>query len=269
VPATEGALADRPTQLILDALGRAAADPGPLPLFSRPTAPGLFPRTAAARLAARRCLDEGYLRPARSETNGKPRELVEITDQGRSYLAGQLHPRQVLDDCVRALEARQSQLAELVQTARRLHEHLDGLKALIAAALPRLSRPAEPAAAAPDCGAELQAELERWHGGGAPDDCPLPELFRRLHRGWPALTVGAFHDVLRRLHAAGRVYLHPWTGPLYELPEPAFALLAGHEIAYYASLRAAEKKGTRTSYADLTNADRRGTDREEIINTGP
>ena len=70
-----------------------------------------------------------------------------------------------------------------------------------------------------------------------PRDCPLAELFRSLSTLEPAPTVGLFHDALRRLHADARIYLHPWTGPLYALPEPAVALLVGHEIAYYASLR--------------------------------
>jgi hypothetical protein len=51
------------------------------------------------------------------------------------------------------------------------------------------------------------------------------------------VTIGQFHDGLRRLHDGATIYLHPWTGPLYELPEPRFALLVGHEIAYYASSR--------------------------------
>ena len=68
------------------------------------------------------------------------------------------------------------------------------------------------------------------------DDCPLPELYRHLQGGCPNLTVGQYHDSLRRLSENGQVYLHPWTGPLYELPEPALALLVGHEVAYYASL---------------------------------
>jgi hypothetical protein len=42
---------------------------------------------------------------------------------------------------------------------------------------------------------------------------------------------------LRLLYDAGRIYLHPWTGPLYAVPEPTFALLVGHNVAYYASLR--------------------------------
>ena len=55
----------------------------------------------------------------------------------------------------------------------------------------------------------------------------------RIRRGSPL-----FRDTaLRRLHAEERIYLHPWTGPLCELPQPPLALLVGHEIAYYASAR--------------------------------
>jgi hypothetical protein len=52
-----------------------------------------------------------------------------------------------------------------------------------------------------------------------------------------SLTIGLFHDGLRGLCEAQCIYLHPWTGPLYDMPEPALALLVGHEIAYYASFR--------------------------------
>ncbi len=78
--------------------------------------------------------------------------------------------------------------------------------------------------------------LAEWaESAGASQDCPLPDLYRRLIAADSALTIGAFHDRLRQLNAARRVYLHPWTGPLYALPEPAMALLVGHEVAYYAS----------------------------------
>ena len=80
--------------------------------------------------------------------------------------------------------------------------------------------------------------LGRRQEAGASEDCPLPELFRHARQSSPGLTIGHFHDGLRRLHERGQVYLHPWTGPLYDLPEPAYALLVGHEIAYYASIRA-------------------------------
>src|SRR5207248_9424019 len=36
--------------------------------------------------------------------------------------------------------------------------------------------------------------LDRRKNGGAPGDCPLPELFAALSRQHPALSVSAFHD---------------------------------------------------------------------------
>jgi hypothetical protein len=83
----------------------------------------------------------------------------------------------------------------------------------------------------------IREQLAAWHAADALSDCPLPELYRRLRAETPRLTIGQFHDRLRRMHQDEHIYLHPWTGPLYALPEPAFALLVGHEIAYYASLR--------------------------------
>ena len=82
--------------------------------------------------------------------------------------------------------------------------------------------------------ADIKARLSEWHAaGGAQADCPLPELYRKLD----GVSIGQFHDALRQLHDDHQIYLHPWTGPLYALPEPALALLVGHEVAYYASIR--------------------------------
>ena len=82
--------------------------------------------------------------------------------------------------------------------------------------------------------------LRCWHESQPLGDCPLPELFRLLKAGAGRLTIGQFHDGLRSLLEKQVIYLHAWTGPLYEMPEPALALLAGHEIAYYVSLREIE-----------------------------
>ena len=64
----------------------------------------------------------------------------------------------------------------------------------------------------------------------------VPDLYRKLESA-NMVSVGSFHDALRQLHEDEQIYLHPWTGPLYALPEPAFALMVGHEVAYYASIR--------------------------------
>jgi hypothetical protein len=82
----------------------------------------------------------------------------------------------------------------------------------------------------------IKAVLSLLHArSSALEDSALPELYRAAQSCQPTLTIGQFHDGLRTLHARGQVRLHPWTGPLYELPEPSLALLVGHEIAYYAS----------------------------------
>jgi hypothetical protein len=98
----------------------------------------------------------------------------------------------------------------------------------------------EPQTKAVDPTAALLAYLDRWAASGASEDCPLPDLFRQSRTAIPSVTIGAFHDTLRKLQTAGEVYLHPWTGPLYDIPEPPYALLVGHEVAYYASRRLTE-----------------------------
>lgn len=87
---------------------------------------------------------------------------------------------------------------------------------------------------ATDLSPTLLAHLAGWPG---PTDCTLPELFRALAALSPAPSIGEFHDCLRQLHADGELSLHSWTGPLYAMPEPQYALLVGHGVAYYASLR--------------------------------
>ncbi len=238
-------MADRARQLLLDGLSRAAADPAGVPLFGGKSAPGLFAAGAAGRAAAQRCLDEGLLRVVRSEARGKaPLDVCAVTDKGLAYLLSQVSPKQVLEDFIRTLDARQAQAGELLRTARQMQAELDALKRTAEKVLEQLTPSAPPVAGANGSahGAEAWpgaalSYLARRQEAGAAEDCPLPELFRYARQTAPGLTIGHFHDGLRRLLDAGQIYLHPWTGPLYALPEPPYALLVGHEIAYYASKR--------------------------------
>jgi hypothetical protein len=233
-------MADRRTQLLLDGLGRAAADPTGVPLIGGKSSSGLFPATASGRAVAQRCKDEGLLRVVRTDSRGKvPLDVCILTDKGLAYLLSQSSPRQVVEDFIRALDARQAQTDELLTAARQMQTSLDALKQSAEKVLGQLLRPAAPAA-----GAIGSADgAESWPGAaleylaGRREDCPLPELFRHARLTAGGLMIGQFHDGLRRLLEAGHVYLHPWTGPLYALPEPPYALLVGHEIAYYASKR--------------------------------
>ena len=265
-------MADKSTTMILAALGRAAASPDGAPLFAARGAAGLFPTTAAGRQAAQRCKDEGWLRLLAAEYDAPPSlngsgdaavlvrkkikttpEICVLTGKGLTWLLGQTSPRQVLEDFVRALEARQAEAAELLAACggcrpastpsrpapKWCWSSCRGRSRGRAGRKPDGSFPAFPQQPPPSPSrpTPLPRRARRMASSGASEDCPLPELYRRPQTAVPGLTVGGFHDALRRLHDAGRIYLHPWTGPLHALPEPPFALLVGHEIAYYASLR--------------------------------
>jgi hypothetical protein len=243
-------MADKSTPLILEALGRAAAEPAGLPLHGGKGSPGLFAVSGTARQAAQRCMADGLLRVIRTEPRGKAdHEICALTEKGLAYLLDQLNPKQVLEDLVRVLEARAGQVSELVASARQTQAGFEALKGVTEKVLHRVQQnagratplPCDKHAAAAN-GSEtwipaVLAHLRNRGGCGALEDCPLPEVFRVAQQTAPALSIGHFHDGLRRLHSQHQLYLHPWTGPLPELPEPALALLVGHEIAYYASTR--------------------------------
>ncbi len=245
-------MVEKSSQIVLNALSRAVADPLGLQLYGTRSVPGLFPTTASGKLAAQRCQEEGFLQEVSNLAGERPAWAV--TERGLEHLLGHLSPRQVLEDFVRAVEARQAQLDDLVASARRLQATLDALKGTVDKVLPTLPAAARtgdgplaalfrsfvnPASPPTPTKADevVVQQLEHWKQSGASEDCPLPELFRRVGSACSGLSLGAFHDALRRLHDAGRVYLHPWPGPLYDVPEPPYALLVGHVVAYYASTR--------------------------------
>ena len=240
-------MADKATQLILDALTRAATEPAGLPLHARKADPGLFPSTVLAKTAADRAKTEGLL----EIVEAGQREIARLTDKGMQFLVSRASPRDVLRDFVRLLEERQAAVTEFARSANEMAASLSSMRAIAEAVLPRienhtatngkmmngvLTTPRSSSIPTTDhLIADIKARLSEWHAAAdASQDCPLSDLYRRLES---ETTVGLFHDALRQLHEDSQVYLHPWTGPLYALPEPAFALMVGHEVAYYASIR--------------------------------
>lgn len=248
-------MADKIPQLILDALQRAAAEPAGLPLQAARAAPGLFPAHPQARQAAQLCKDEGYLRVVRTDAKGKNvQEICALSEKGLAYLLGQVSPKQVLEGLLRAIEASQTHMAQLVEAARHNQETFKAFHGTIEKIL--LHHDDREGTTMESNGSSSSGKkgsndinqpspteitiltcLSKWQEMKSLQDCPLPELYQWTKEIFRPLSLGAFHDSLRHLHAKGKVLLHPWTGPLYDLPEPTCALLVGHEIAFYASIR--------------------------------
>lgn len=238
-------MADKSEQLVLDALSQASLHPAGVPLYGSKSKPGLFPISAPGRQAAQRCQDEGYVRILRTEPKGRStQEICAITEKGLAHLLNNTSPRHVLEDLVRALDARQAQFFELVATARQTQLGMEALRLIAQRVLEQIEGRTASASAGPNPQPEGKnwrtsalEHLARWQSAGASEDCALPALYRHVAHAHAGVSIGQFHDGLRELHEWGKIYLHPWTGPLYDMPEPPYALLIGHEILYYASLR--------------------------------
>ena len=254
---------DKSSEIIITALRRAAVEPAGL-LLHGGRGQGLFATSPSGKKAAQHCKSEGLLQTLRMESRGRSLgEICAITEKGLAYLLHQVSPKHVLEDLVQGLHSQQAQVGELLTTARRWQAKLDACKTLVEKVLRQgieSSWTAQDSNGKGECvlGESLDrdesrkpkttqnsdtsilreailGQLHRWRESTAAGDCPLPELFRRVEQN--RFTFGQFHDQLRLLHLQELIYLHPWTGPLSEIPEPAIALLVGHGIAYYASVR--------------------------------
>ena len=236
--AMEGVLADKTQALLLEALARLAAAPNGLPLLAAKGSVGICAANAAGKQIAEIVKSEAYACVVRQEATQKTvQDIHALSEKGLAFLVEGTSPRLVLEALVSALRASSNQITTLINGVRAGQGAMAALQAHTEKVLQQLDRPSEPSADHPKRREAILAYLKRRHDTGTLADCPLPDIYRHLQSHCPSLTVGQYHDWLRRLNAEAALYLHPWTGPLYELPEPALALLVGHEIAYYASLR--------------------------------
>ncbi len=122
-------MADKPTQFIIAGLSRAVLDPDGVLLHTNKNTEGLFPANSVGKQAAQRCLDEGYLRVVSEETKGRGvQQLCAITEKGLAYLLAEANPKDVLEDFVRVLEARETQVSELLTAAHQTRSSLDSLR---------------------------------------------------------------------------------------------------------------------------------------------
>jgi hypothetical protein len=234
-----------PHQLALEALSLAIVDRAPRVLYGTTKRPGFFADgKATTRQAAEICLAEGWLQgtgqfdgkgkkakelhcitPAgirQALTNGEPISLLRSVQGNLHDLAG------LKENVLQALESLKTQ-EELVRILVDRLQPAD-LQTLLAP-VARPTPASAPAAVDMVTGiTEYLAEYQRQHPYG---HCPLPELFHHVAepRG---LTIGLFHDDLRRLVQERRIRLHPFTGAAYQLQEEKYALVAGQEIKYYA-----------------------------------
>jgi CRP-like cAMP-binding protein len=239
---------DRVTELLAEGLKRALAGTAEQRLYRSGKLEGLFSgRGGAAGEAGARAVRDGLVEVARTETRGKTViEWVRITPAGVDFLDRHESPVRALEDLRTALRLNQQAvpvwLAEmqaglhaldrrLAADAEGWQQRLEALARRVDQALRRIEQmtPPLPEDVVRDCPWAIDAinYLDRRKSGGAAGDCPLPELFAALRRAHASLTLGAFHEGLRRLHERHALRLKPQGGPL---AQPEFALLDGDAV---------------------------------------
>jgi hypothetical protein len=246
--------ADKIREALVQALKQALRDPAEQRLFRSGKLAGLFPgRGGTNAEAAAQALREGMLEVVRTETKGKTAvEWVRLTPRGVDFVHEHESPVRALEELRTALhtarealpswqaEVRQALQAladRLAEETERCRQRMEALGRQVEEALARMEDDQPPVpnglvASVPWAGDAL-AYLERRLTGGAPEECPLPDLFAALHGQHGDLSLSAFHDGLRRLQEGRAVRLLPFTAPAAELPQPEFALFDRASVLYY------------------------------------
>jgi hypothetical protein len=247
-------MSDRVTEVLLVALKQALDDPAAeRRLYKSGKLDGLFPgRGGIGGEAAARALTDRLVELVRTETKGKTViEWIRLTPRGIEFLNECESPARALHGLRDALRANQQAvplwLADMRATlqaldnrlatdAQKWQQRLDALTRRVEETLRRLDAAAPPpeVTRAFPWAPEALAYLDRRRGGGAKGECPLPELFGALAREHADLSVGAFHEGLRRLRERRALRLVPANGT--DLTQPEFALLDGGTVLYYAAL---------------------------------
>jgi hypothetical protein len=245
---------ERVTEIIVDAVRRALAEPAEHRLYKSGKLDGLFPGRAGVNGdAAAAAVRDGLLEITRIETKGKTNiEWVRLTPRGVDFLHENESPVHALHELRETLRANQQAIPvwlgdmraglqalddRLAADAQKWTQRLEALSRRVEETLKRIEAalpllPAEVAEAVP-WGIDALNYLDRRRNGGAPNDCPLPELFAALANQHTGLSVTSFHDGLRRLRERRALRLEAAVGAP-GLDQPEYALLEGGKLFYYA-----------------------------------
>jgi hypothetical protein len=245
---------DKVAEALLDALRRGLAQGREQRLYRSGKLDGLFlGRTGAGAEAAARALREGLIETVRTETKGKTViDWVRLTPKAVDFLHEHESPRRALEELREELrttkegvpawsaEVRRSLAAlgdKVAEDSARLLRRVEVLSERVEEALRRLALlgphlPDGVAQAVP-WAEDALTYLERRRAGGAPQPCPLPELFAAVAASRAEFTIGRFHDGLRRLHERRLLQLLPASALPSDAPAAEYALLDGPHLYYY------------------------------------
>jgi hypothetical protein len=244
---------DRVRDTLLAALKQALAAGSEQRLYRSGKLDGLFPsRSGTSAEAAALAMRDQLLEVVRTEIKGKTSiDWVRLTPRGVEYIHQHESPVAALHELRQALLSGQQAVPawliemraalaglddRLAADAQKWQHRLDSLTRRVEDALRRLEE------AAPVLPRDLLDTypwaldvlnyLDRRRNGGAPGDCPLPELYEAVRLTHPGLPIASFHEGLRRLNERRAVTLK--AARLDDLTQPEFALFDCGSVLFYA-----------------------------------
>jgi hypothetical protein len=240
-------------QMVLEALERALADPTPRKMHGTKAKPGIFlSASAAAKAAASQCLERGLVRQIGQQGAGtKVTSVFGITPAGVALVLERSPMPRLLAAMLDATDRTAQSVAQCKQTLDVVAQHASDLRLAFEQAATRI-RPLDlaevlrtvPAAEAAASNAPVRRTegLDEYliafvHASKARtplQPVTLPDLFRHASAKVGSLSIGQFHDSMRRLAGQEQLRLLPYTQAMYQLAEPEYALILGREVMYYA-----------------------------------
>lgn len=225
--------------LVLAGLTAAFASSTECLLIASRSQSGLFPNNVAGKAAAQAAIHAGWLKVEKSETRGKSlTTFVSLSPAGMDYLLGQTNPKPIIEAVQKQLQQSESTLFVLRDQLQTCHKHIQVMRNKVEELEKRSgTMVTHEKVTMPDWESNIKGYLHHRQVARPAEDCPLSELYQHARQQVPQLSVGTFHDGIRRLQARQEIALQPWTGSLHELPDPELAIMQGHSVAYYASPR--------------------------------
>ncbi|MCY2946742.1 MAG: hypothetical protein NTZ71_01035 [Planctomycetota bacterium] len=205
---------------VREGLSRAALHPEGFPTLATRTTSGLFPAGKEGREAAEFCSSSGWIDVDQASSTAR------LTPLGWNRLVTDPRLDLVMNELLRQIDSWRDQDRVLLQRLREKSSSVDHLREVIGQLMGHGDYATD---------SVVLAHLKLLTSAKGMD-VPLVTLLESVRVEHSGTSLGAFHDSLRRLRTMGRLHLHAWTGPLHDMPHPEAALMAGHDIAYYASL---------------------------------
>lgn len=208
---------------MLEALERASVDPTPLKLHGTKANPGIFlSKAAGAQAAADRCLKDDLLQQVGEVKKGRTiTELYTITPKGIEYVLQRAMVPRLLDAILNVAEHNNHLVEQCQQSLDGLQKQAQHLQGVVEQVASRVQPPdveqivqrlaqhhdhRQPVAESNGV-ADILAYIQAHRAHNPLHSCPLPDLFRQCQSQVPSLTIGQFHDDLRRLAREHRIRL--------------------------------------------------------------